>query len=213
MQRVGGEHHAGQAQRRDQLRRRRDLTGGAGDLAVGEDQRSLRGKGAQHVRSGLVTHVVEAAPKRFAVQRHRAQARLRPSPLQVTRVAAKGGLKVGRVERYQQIAQRVERRRAAEAGAEDVVQALTMDADEGDDALIRARPGQDREDREEQQVRQGVPFALRPPRIGDVAQSRQQSPERNHGHLRRAEHSLNRPVLRHPRTYADRLQSAPLPQH
>jgi hypothetical protein len=178
MQRVGGEHHAGQAQRRDQLRRRRDLTGGAGDLAVGEDQRSLRGKGAQHVRSGLVTHVVEAAPKRFAVQGHRAQARLRPFPVQVTRVAAKGGFKVGRVKRNQQIAQRVERRRAAEAGAEGVVQALTMDADKGDDALIRTRPGQDRKDGEEQQVRQGVPFALRPPRIGDVAQSGQQSPER-----------------------------------
>jgi hypothetical protein len=42
---------------------------------------------------------------------------------------------------------------AAEAGTEDGVQALAMRADEGDDALVRGRPRQDREDRKEQQVR------------------------------------------------------------
>jgi len=152
VQRIGGEHHAGQAQGRDQLWRRRDLTGGAGYFAMGEDQRVIRGEGAQHMRGGLIMQVIEAAPERLAVQGHRVQARVRPRPVQITRMAAESGFEIGRVERQQQIAQRVERRSAAEAGTENLVQALAMDADEGDDALIRGCPGQNCEDGEEQQV-------------------------------------------------------------
>jgi hypothetical protein len=81
VQRVGGEHHTGQAQGLDQPRRRRDLAGGAGHLAMAEDERGLGGEGAQHVRGGPIVQVVEAAPERLAVQGHRAQARVRSRPV------------------------------------------------------------------------------------------------------------------------------------
>jgi hypothetical protein len=67
-------------------------------------------------------------------------------------VAAEGGFEIGQVKGQQQVAQGVERRSAAEPATEDMVQALAMHPDKGDDALIRGRPRQDRDNRKEQQV-------------------------------------------------------------
>ena len=96
MQRIGGEHHASQAQGLDQPRRRRDLAGGAGHLTLGEDERGLGGEGAQHMRGRLIVHMVEAAPERFAVQGYRTQTCLRHRSDEVTCVAAEGGFEIGR---------------------------------------------------------------------------------------------------------------------
>jgi hypothetical protein len=111
---------------------------------MGENERGLGGEGAQQMRDRLIVQAIEAVPERFAVQGHRMQTCLRRRSDEVTCVAAEGGFEIGRVKGQQQIAQRVERRSAAEPATEDVVQALAMHPDEGDDALIRGRPRQDR---------------------------------------------------------------------
>jgi hypothetical protein len=62
-----------------------------------------------------------------------------------------------------------ERRRAyaAEAGTEDLVQALTVLADERDDALVGGCTCQDGQDGEEEHVWKRVAFALTPARVSD----------------------------------------------
>jgi hypothetical protein len=58
-------------------------------------------------------------------------------------MAAEGGFEIVPLERQEQTAQRVHRRRPAEAGAEGGVQAL--DGDEGDDLLVGGRACQNPE--------------------------------------------------------------------
>jgi hypothetical protein len=145
MQRIGGEEHAGEAEFRDQLRHGGNLAGRRRDLLVRQDQRSVAGKRAQHVGGRLIVQVVEAAAQRLAIQRDSAPARRTDPLVQVTGVTAKGSFEIGRVEREEEIAQGVERRSALEADAELPVQALAMDVNESDDALVRGRPGEHRQ--------------------------------------------------------------------
>src|SRR4051795_12231012 len=112
-----------------------------------ERQRGIGGEGAQHVSGGLIMQVVETAPQGLPVQGDHAQALPSSPVIQTTSMMTEGGLEVGWVERQDEVAQGVESRRAAEAGPEDLVQALTVQADERDDALIRGRARQDGQDR------------------------------------------------------------------
>ncbi len=57
-------------------------------------------------------------------------------------MAAESGLDLGRVERVQEGAQRVDGRGAAEAGAEGGVEPLAMHADEQADAAVGGGTGQ-----------------------------------------------------------------------
>ena len=132
---------------------------------------------------GLIVQVIETVPQGFPIQGHRAPALTRSRFVQATSVATEDSLKIGWVERQDEIAQGVESRRASEAGTEDLVQALTMQADERDDALIRGRACQDGQDSEKKHVRQRIAFALTPAWVPDLFECGQQSSEGEHSGL------------------------------
>src|SRR5918912_1069795 len=119
------------------------------------------------------------------------------SPIvEVTRVAAKGGLEIRRVEGEEEIAQGVHGRSTPEVSTKDGVQALPVHAHEGDDALVRGRPRQHGQDREQKQMGQRIAPALRAARVLDLVEGSEQGSERHHGGLhqggRRSTRSLSR---------------------
>jgi len=183
VQGVGGEQDAAQAQPPDQRLRRRDLVA-LGDLLVGEDERRLAGERAEHLRRGPVVEVVEAAPQRLAVERDDPPPRRGGDVIEPLGVAAEGGLQLGRVERVQEGAQRVDGGGAAEAGAEGGVEPLAVHADEQADAAVGGGAGQDGQDAEQQQVGEAVAPALAAARVRDPLQGGEQAGERHHGGLR-----------------------------
>jgi hypothetical protein len=182
VQGVGGEQDAPQAQPLDQRLRRRDLVA-LDDLLVGQDERRLAGERAEHLRRGPVVQVVEAAAQRLAVQRDDPLRRRSGGAPELLGVAAEGGLEVGRVERVQEGAQRVDGRGAA-AGAEGGVEPLAVHADEQADAAVGGGARQDGQHREQQQVGQRVALALAATRVGDLLQGGEQAGERHHGGFR-----------------------------
>jgi hypothetical protein len=190
VQGVGGEQDAPQAQPLDQRLRRRDLVA-LDDLLVGQDERRLAGERAEHLRRGPVVQVVEAAAQRLAVQRDDPLRRRSGGAPELLGVAAEGGLEVGRVERVQEGAQRVDGRRAPEAGAEGGVEPLAVHADEQADAAVGGGARQDGQHREQQQVGQRVALALAATRVGDLLQGGEQAGERHHGGFRGEGSTLN----------------------
>jgi hypothetical protein len=184
MQRIGGEEHAGEAELREQPRHGGNLVRCRRDLLVRQDQRSVAGERAQHVGGGLIIQVVEAAAQRFTVQRDSAPARCADLLLvEALGVAPERGFEIGRIERQEEVAQSVERRGTAETGAEDGVQALAVDVDEGDDTLVRGRSGEHRQDREQQQRGQRVAPTLRAARVVDLVERGEQQRKWHDGDL------------------------------
>src|SRR3954468_16328951 len=151
-----------------------------GDLLVGQDERRFAGEGAEHLRRGPVVQVVEAAAQRLAVQRDDPPPRRGRSVIEPLGVAAEGGLQLGRVERVQEGAQRVDGGGAAEAGVEGGVEPLAVHADEQADAAVGSGAGQHRQDAEQQQVGEAVAPAPAAARVGDPVQGGEQASERYH---------------------------------
>ncbi len=174
MQRVGGEQHAREAQFGHQLRHGRDLVRRSGQLLVRQDQGGVTGEGAEHMDCLAVGQVVEvrrtswfdAAAQRLAVEGDRAQRLRRAARAQVMSVAAEGCFEIVAAERQDQVAQGVQGRSAPEAGAEDGVQALALQGDEGDDLPVGGRARKRGQDREQQQVAHAVALALSTARVG-----------------------------------------------
>jgi hypothetical protein len=168
MKRIGREQHAFQAQLADQHLRSRNLVRCGWDLVMRERQGGIGGEGAQDVSGGLVMQVVETVPQGLPVQGDRAQALPSSPVVQTTSMMTEGSLEVGWIERQDEVAQGIKRRRAAEVSSEGLVQALTVQADERDDALVGGCTCQDGQDGEEKHVRQRIAFALTPARVSDV---------------------------------------------
>jgi hypothetical protein len=194
VQGVGGEQDAAQAQPLDQRLRRRDLVA-LGDLLVGQDERRLAGERAEHLGGGLVVQVVEAAAQRLAVQRDDPPRR-GGDVIEPLGVAAEGGLQLGRVERVEEGAQRVDGGGATKAGTEDCVEPLAMHADEQADAAVGGGAGQDGQHREQQQGSEAVTPALAAARVGDPVQGGEQAGERHHDSFRGE--GFDPQQLRHP---------------
>src|SRR4051794_23582520 len=95
-----------------------------------------------------------------------------------------GGLEVGWVERQDEVAQGVESRCAVEAGPVGLVQALTVQADERNDALVGGCTCQDGQNSKKKHVRQRIAFALTPARVSDVFERSQQLSKGEHSGLR-----------------------------
>jgi hypothetical protein len=70
MEGVGGEQHAGQAQLGDHPLRRRDFVALSVDFAMRQQDRRLRGEGAERLGRLAVVEVVEAALQGLAVERY-----------------------------------------------------------------------------------------------------------------------------------------------
>ena len=103
MQRIGREDHARQAEFRDEERHGRNLVRCASHLVVRQDQRAVASKSAQHMCGGLIMQVIETASQRLAIQCDGPPAMPVDRLIKVTRVAAKGGLQIGRVEREKEV--------------------------------------------------------------------------------------------------------------
>jgi hypothetical protein len=183
VQGIGGEQDAAQAQLLDQHLDRRDLVA-FDDLLMREDKGRLAGERAQHLGGGLVVQMVEAAPKRLAVQRDDPPPWWSHAATEMLGMVAEGGLDLGWVERVQEGAQRVDGRGAAEAGAEGGVEPLAMHADEQADAAVGGGAREDRQHREQQQGSEAITLALAAARVGDLFQGGEQAGERYHGGLR-----------------------------
>ena len=148
-----------------------------------QDQRGVTGKRTQDMCGSLIVQVVETAPQGLAVQRDRPPAIPAGLLVKLTRVAAKDSFEIRRVEGEEEIAQGVHGRSTPEVSTKDGVQALPVHAHEGDDALVRGRPCQHGQDREQQQMGQRIAPALWAARILDLLKSSEQGSKRHHGGL------------------------------
>ena len=110
--------------------------------------------------------MIEAATKRFAIERNRAQCLWCILCAQVASMAAEDRFEIVTAERQEQMAQRVDRRSTSEIGIEDGVQALALEGNEGNDFLVGGCARQHGENREQQQVVHAVALALGTARVG-----------------------------------------------
>jgi hypothetical protein len=134
---------------------------------VGQDEGGVAGKRAEHRSRFPVVQVIEAAAQRLAIECDGALPGHPDGSVQLLRMATEGGFEIVPLERQEQTAQRIHRRRPAQAGAEGGIQAL--DRDEGDDLLVGGRACQNRENREQQQMAQAIALPLSAARIVDFA--------------------------------------------
>jgi hypothetical protein len=191
VQGVAGEDDAAEAEVPDHRPDRLGLGGHVRHLLVAEDQGRVGGEGAEHVGRGAVVQAVEAAPQGLAIQRHGGVRSIRPALAQLPGVAAEGGLQRLGIEREEQVAQRVDRRRAAQADAVDVAEPVAVHGQEGHDAAGGGRAREHGQDREQQQMGQRVARALGAARVGDPLQGGEQGGERHHGDLRQVDCRFN----------------------
>jgi hypothetical protein len=180
MQGVGGEQHAGQAQLGDHLLGSGDLVALDVDLAVRQQDRRLRGEGAECLGRFAVGEVVEAALQGLAVECHDWHPARFCRRQQAPGVPAKGVFQGVAVNRRQDAAQGVERRRPGQRAAEQRVEHLPALLQEAHDAPVRCRAGEQRQNGEQQKRRQRIALALCPSRIGNLAQGVEKPAERNH---------------------------------
>lgn len=82
------------------------------------------------------------------------------SPRPTREHGGKSGFEIVTAERQEQVTQGVHGRSTPEAGTEDRVQAIALEGDEGNDALVGSRACQDSEDREQQQMVHAVALPL-----------------------------------------------------
>ena len=108
---IGREHDAPQFQLVDHLLCCRDFVGLLVDFRVGEHDRRWRGKGGQGLRCLLVTQMIETAPKRLAVERNRQPVAGLACRKQGFGMAPEHRLESVGLQRLQDGAQRVHRRR------------------------------------------------------------------------------------------------------
>jgi hypothetical protein len=174
---------AGQAELGEQRLSGRDLVRLLVDVAVRQHQRGVGGEDAEQLGGGAVAELVEAAAQRLAVDRQAGPARLGAGRLQQAGMAAEGGLQSVAVEALQDVADRGVRRCTPPGQAEDPVQAAAVRVDEGGDAAIRVAAADDRQDGEQQHMRQSVELALRAALVGHFLQQAKQRRKRGHGNL------------------------------
>ena len=180
---IGGEDNTGQSQVPDHLLRGRDLVGLVVDLGMRQDDGRGRPEGRQRLGCLAVVDVIEAASQRLAVERDNrlfAHLTLRQQGFRMASERVFKGLGVQRLEHG---AQGVHHRRPLQVDPEVVIEVLPTVLQEGDDAAVRPGPAQQGQHREHQQIRQRIPLALRPPRVGNILQSCQKIGKRNHGTL------------------------------
>jgi len=172
----------------------RDFVGLLADVEVREQQIGASVERVQHLGGFAILEVIEAALQGLAVQGDDALRGFVADRLQAGGMAAERLLDRVRVKSLKNIANGGMGGRSFPFQAEGVVQAGTVDADEGDDTPERIRSGYDGQDGEQQDVGQLVELAFRPSRVLHRGQQAEKCIERSHGNLR---------VIRLPRIDSD----------
>ena len=185
MQGIGGDDCVlSDAQLGEQRPGGRDLVRFLTDPDMGEHSPGVGGEGAEQMSRGAIMEPVETTAPGLAVEGDAGRTGLGLGRLQPCRVAPERGLRRARIEPLEDVADRRVRGRAPSFQAEAAVQPAAMDVDEGGYAAIRVAAADNRQDREQQDMRQLVELAFRATRIGDLCQDIKQRAERGHDDLR-----------------------------
>jgi len=136
MQGIERDQVAGEAELAEQRLGGRDLVGLFVNVIVRQHQRGVGGEDAEHLRSGTIAELVEAAAQRLAINGQAGPARLGAGRLQQAGMAAEDGLEGAAIEALQDVADRGVRRRPSPCQAKGPVQATAVLVDEGGDAAV-----------------------------------------------------------------------------
>lgn len=140
---------------------------------MGQDKGGVGGKG-EHLSRCPVVERFEAAAQGFAVERDAALTGLGADRLKLDGMAVKRRFYRDGIETLKDVADRGVGGGASPCQPEGLVQLGAMDVDEGDDATVGVRAGNDGENGEQQDVGKFVEFAFGAPGIGNISQQLQQ---------------------------------------
>ena len=146
-----------------------------------QHQSRVRSEGAEHVRCAAIKKVVEAAPQGFAIDRHMTPTLDFGSIIQDGGMAAEHSLDRGRVKLSQNTADRRVGWCFPPLHAERIAQLSKMNINEAVDRPVGVGASDDRQDREQHDLRQSIQLSLCPPRIFDFGQQVHKWTERRHG--------------------------------
>ena len=173
---VEGEQASGQAECGDHVLGGGDFIALLGDRQVAEDDLAVAGERAQQMRRLAVVKGVEAAAQRLAVDGNADQfdALFGHRRRQCGRMLTEHPLNLRPVETAQDEPHRRVGRGLSHRYPKRRVQAVKMRADEGVDLTIGPRPGQHRQNREQQDRRLRIHLSLATAPIGNLRKQRQQ---------------------------------------
>lgn len=173
---IQSEQATGQAECRDHVLGGRNFVALLRNRQMPENDLTIGGKGAQHMRRLAVVESVEAAAQGLAVDGHRRKdARALSWNFRKTGgMLAERPLHLLGVETVQDEAHRRIGGGAAERQTKSVVQAIQMGPNKPVNLTIRPRSGQHRQHREQQDRRQRIHLSLVAARIGNLGEQRQQ---------------------------------------
>jgi hypothetical protein len=162
----------------------RDLVRFFVDLDMGENQIAIGGKGAQHLSGLAIVEAVEAVLEHLAVESQPSSFGPTTVSVEPGSMLAKGGFDGLGIKPLQDIADCRMGGRSLPVQAERLIQARPMYPNEAADATIRVCSGDDRQNREQQNVRKSVALPLGSSRIIDLVKQCEKLVERRrHGNL------------------------------
>jgi hypothetical protein len=150
---------------------------------MGQEDRALRGEGAQHVGGLAIDERIAAAAQRLAIHRNDRHHLRGLAGEQALGLPAQSRLEAVALQRVQQDAHGVDGRRTLQGAAERRVERIQPLLDEQDDITETFGTRQKRQNREQEEIRQRIPLPLITSRIRDLLQSIKESGERKHGIL------------------------------
>lgn len=150
---------------------------------MGQHQGRLRGEDAQEMGGLAVVEAVETPTQHLAVDRDMTALLLAGLLVEDGGMAAEDLLNRPGFHLLEDPADRCVGRSAPPRQPERLAQAGEMDVDERVDGPVRVRPGHDRQDGEQHDVRQAIQLAFRSPRVLDLGQQREKRRQRLHGNL------------------------------
>jgi hypothetical protein len=186
VQGVNRHEGTGEAKFAEQGLKGRDLVRLLVTVRMSQHHGRIGGKDAEEMSGLAVMEAVETTAQHLAVDRHLTPLRRAGLRVQDGGMTPEDRLHRARVHLLDDPSDRRVRRSASPRQAEDIAQPGKMDVDEGVDGPVRVRPGDDRHDGEQQDVREAIQLALSPPRILDLGQQREKRRERRlrlHGNL------------------------------
>lgn len=166
---VERDHPSGEIEFGKQRLGGRDFVGFIVDLDVRDGERGLNGKSAEDLFGSTVVETIKASAQDFTVDRQNPALTRRTGrrSAQICSMGSERRLDIGRIKTAQNRADRGVRRWFLPPKPERSVEPLQMDLDEGMDAPIGVGPGDDRQDRKQQDVPLLEALALGTPWIGN----------------------------------------------
>jgi hypothetical protein len=150
---------------------------------VGQHQGRIGGEGTQEMGGLAVMEAIKAPAQHLAVDRDRTLLRWTGLLVEDGGMASEDLLNRVRVHLLDDPSDGRVSRSASPRQVEHLAQPGQVDIDERVDGPVRVRPGDNRHNGEQHDVREAVQLAFRPPRILDLGQQGEKRCERLHGNL------------------------------